>query len=967
MKKVIYFAALAVLLITTACSQHKYEVVPGDPTKTRIYTLDNGLKVYLSVNKKEPRIQTCIAVNVGSKNDPAETTGLAHYFEHLMFKGTEQFGTTDYAAEKPMLDQIEQLFETYRTTQDSLERAAIYKQIDSISYEASKLAIPNEYDKLMSVIGATGTNAFTSSDMTVYIEDIPSNQIDNWARIQADRFMNPVIRLFHTELETIYEEKNMSLTDDNDKVMFALDQTLFANHPYGRQTVLGSQEDLKNPSITNVRNYHKTYYVPNNMAICMSGDFNPNEAIRVIEKYFGKMKPNTDLPKLEYEKEKPLSSPVVKEVNGLEAENITLAWRLPAAKDTSNDIAQMASYILYNGVAGLIDLDLVQNQKVLSAYNFAYLRPDYGSFIMNGRPKAGQTLDEVRQLLLDEVGKLRDGDFDEGLIEATVNNMKLMMINQNEDNYDRAMSQVYSFINGTEWKDEVQTLDRMARVTKADIMQWADEFLPDDGYVAIYKRMGKDENIQKISAPQITPIATNRDEQSKFLKEIKETPVKAIEPVFVNYDKDMQQLKAKSDINVLYKQNTTNDLASITYVFDKGTADDPALYLAFYYLKYLGTDEMSNEDISREMYRLACNSQTSVLNNETYITISGLEENLTKAMDIVEDQIKGAIADESILTNLKKDLIKSRNDAKLNQQLCFGRLTTYTLIGSDFIKKSNLTNEQLMGLTSSQLLGKVRELMDKQHEILYYGPADSQTLLADIAQHHYIADNPGPLTKSHQDYRTQGERSKVFVTEYDANQIYYLQYSNRGEKFDLDAQPYINMYNSYFGEGMNSIVFQEMREARGLAYTASAWLSRPADLKDPYSYIAFIATQNDKMQQAIEAFENIINDMPESQAAFNIAKESTLTKLCTSRVIGADVLWSFREARDLGLTEPMEKQLYEKVQGMTLDDVVKTQQQWVKDRTFDYAILGRTKDLDMDYLHTLGDVQSVSLTDIFGY
>lgn len=135
----------------------KYESVPNDPLKARIYTLDNGLKVYMTVNKETPRIQTYIAVRVGGKNDPAETTGLAHYFEHLMFKGTQQFGTQNYEQEKPMLDQIEQLFEVYRKTTDEAERQAIYHQIDSVSYEASKLAIPNEYDKLMSAIGATGT------------------------------------------------------------------------------------------------------------------------------------------------------------------------------------------------------------------------------------------------------------------------------------------------------------------------------------------------------------------------------------------------------------------------------------------------------------------------------------------------------------------------------------------------------------------------------------------------------------------------------------------------------------------------------------------------------------------------------------------------------------------------------------------------------------------------------------------
>ncbi len=193
MKKLLLFAVVIAAMLAAACSnsKYKYETVKGDPLNTKIYTLDNGLKVYMSVNKETPRIQTYIAVNVGGKNDPAETTGLAHYFEHLMFKGTQQFGTSDFAAEKPMLDEIENLFEVYRKTTDEAERAAIYHRIDSISYEASKIAIPNEYDKLMSAIGANGTNAFTSQDMTVYVEDIPSNEIDNWAKIQADRFQEP--------------------------------------------------------------------------------------------------------------------------------------------------------------------------------------------------------------------------------------------------------------------------------------------------------------------------------------------------------------------------------------------------------------------------------------------------------------------------------------------------------------------------------------------------------------------------------------------------------------------------------------------------------------------------------------------------------------------------------------------------------------------------------------------------------
>ncbi|MDE7451249.1 MAG: insulinase family protein, partial [Alistipes sp.] len=452
-------------MLTAACSKYKYERVSGDPLKTRIYTLDNGLKVYMSVSKEKPRIQTYIAVKVGGKNDPHETTGLAHYFEHLMFKGTEQFGTSDYAAEKPLLDEIEQLFETYRATTDEAERAAIYRRIDSISYEASKIAIPNEYDKLMAAIGANGTNAYTSQDMTVYVEDIPSNQIDNWARIQADRFRHPVIRGFHTELETIYEEKNMSLTRDSRKVWETMDAALFPHHPYGTQTVLGTQEHLKNPSITNVKNYHKTYYVPNNMAICVAGDFDPDEMIATIDKYFGAMEPNPNLPKLEFEPEAPIAAPIVKEVYGLEAANVMLGWRLPSEKADRVALAgKVAGQILYNGQAGLIDLDLNQQQKTLSSYGYYSGQPDYSTFIVAGRPKQGQSLEAVRDLLLGEVAKLRSGDFDDELLEAIINDLKLSEMQSIEN--DPADLYVQSFIYGIDWADQVHFIENVSKVTK---------------------------------------------------------------------------------------------------------------------------------------------------------------------------------------------------------------------------------------------------------------------------------------------------------------------------------------------------------------------------------------------------------------------------------------------------------------------------------------------------------------------
>ena len=966
MHKVLKLSILAVAVLCLG-SCNRYQSVPNDPLDTKMYTLDNGLKVYMTVNKEKPRIQTYIAVKVGGKNDPSETTGLAHYFEHLMFKGTQQFGTKDYEAEKPMLDQIEQLFETYRQTKDEAERAAIYHQIDSISYEASKLAIPNEYDKLMAMIGADGTNAWTSQDETVYTEDIPSNQIDNWARIQADRFKNNVIRGFHTELETIYEEKNMSLTKDSRKVYEALDAALFPNHPYGKQTVLGTQEHLKNPSITNVKKYHDTYYVPNNIAICLSGDFNPDQMIKTIEKYFGDWQPNPEIPALDYQPEKPIETPIIKDVYGLEAENVVIGWRLPGETDLKNSAtASVAGGILYNGMAGLIDLDLNQEQKTLSSYGYFSNQPDYCTFMLAGNPKEGQTLEEVRDLLLAEAAKLGSGDFDEALIPAVVNDYKLSVMKSLEDNSSRARYYVDAFISGIDWKDKVAELDRLAAVTKDDIVAWANEFIKDNNYAIIYKRKGVDNSVIKVSAPAITPIVTNRDCQSDFLTEIQNTVVKPVEPKFVDFKKDMVQDKALDGVNLLYKKNGLNDIAQIVYIYNTGVQDNPVLSPATNYIQYLGTDNMTAQEIAVKMYSLACSFNISSSSTTTQVSITGLSENIKEAAAIVEDLIANAKADENILANVKADIFKSRANAKANQSRCYSALASYSYFGPEYIKSSTLSNAAVSSLTSEELLSAVKNLGKVGHEALYYGPASVQEIKQVIAETHPVPEN-SEIPEESFIPMMQTPENTVALAQYDAKQVYYLQYSNRGDVFDVANYPELSLYNEYFGGGMNTIVFQEMREARGLAYSAWAQVTYPSSAEDTYCYRAFIATQNDKVQQAVEAFADIINNMPQSEAAFSVAKEGLISRLRTDRTTGIDVLWSYRRCRRMGIDKPADEDIYNKVQGMTLQDVVETQTKWAKDLKYTYNILGDIKDLDMDYIKTLGPVTILSLEDIFGY
>ncbi|MDE5642245.1 MAG: insulinase family protein [Muribaculaceae bacterium] len=962
-------ALASILLISSGvfAAKHEFRTVEGDPLGTKMYTLPNGLKIFMSVNKDEPRIQTYIAVRVGGKNDPAETTGLAHYFEHLMFKGTEQYGTTDYIAEKPMLDKIEQLFETYRHTTDSTERAAIYHRIDSISYQASLLAIPNEYDKLMSAIGANGTNAYTSYDVTCYVENIPSNQIDNWARIQADRFEHPVIRGFHTELETIYEEKNMSLTDDSRKLSERMLSTLFPSHPYGTQTVLGTQENLKNPSITNVKNYHRQWYVPNNMAICVSGDFDPDNMVDIIEKYFGHLRPNPDLPVLQINEEKPITSPIDVEVLGKEAEMIYLAWRIPAAAHEDTEVLQIISEVLNNGKTGLLDVDVNLPQRTLGTGAGMYGMADQGAFLMIGLPKGGQSLDDVRAILLEEMAKLRNGDFSDDLLPAIINNVKLNLQKSFESNESRADYYVEAFVNGQEWADVVAQLSRLDKITKNDVVRVANKYFGDRNYAALYKRQGDDPNELKLSKPQLTPIAMNRDASSAFLQDIKNSEVEAIEPVFPDYDKDLTRLKAKNDIELLYTPNTTNDVFQLTYVYDFGSNSDPLLTPAAAYLPYVGTSSKSAQQIKDEFYKLACSYRLIVSQNRSYVMLNGLSVNMPAAMQLMEELMHDTAIDTAAYNAMVARMAQAETNAKTNQDSNFSALSDYMIYGENNPQTAAYNSARLASVKPSELTAAIARLNDYQHRAIYYGKLDSKEVVDNINRLHRTPASLKAVERIERFKEQTPEETIVYVAPYPAKQLQMCMYSNKGEQYGQLNEPILRLYNEYFGGGMNAIVFQEMRESRSLAYSAWAGFQDPPYKHRPYFFSTYIATQNDKMNDAITAFNDIIENMPQSDAAFNLAKQALDARLRTERTIKDNIAWSYINALDLGNDHDTSRDLFEALPSMTIDSVTDFQKKHVAGRTYYYCILGDTDDIDLEALSRLGRVVMLTPEQIFGY
>lgn len=948
---------------TAADGKYTYEYVENDPMNSRIYTLDNGLKVYMSINKDAPRIQTYIAVATGSKNDPHDAQGLSHYLEHMVFKGTDKFGTKDYEKEKPFIDTIISLYEQRRQTTDPQERKNIYHKIDSVSYLASEYAIANEYDKMIASIGGAGSNAYTSVEQTVYVCDIPSNQLKKWIEIEAERFRKPVMRLFHTELEAVYEEKNSD--DDRDKVWEAIMSGLYQKHTYGTQTTIGSVEQLQNPSIQKIIDYYNEKYVPNNMAICLSGDLDFEKTIELIDEKFGKLE-KKDVPAFIPPVEDPITSPIVKEVIGPSQESVMLGYRLPGVNSKEADMLTILDNIMSNGKAGLIDLNLNQSQKVIDAFSTTDINKDYSGLYLGGKPRENQSLEDVKDLLMAQIEIVKKGDFPDWLIPAIISNLKLGHIRGLESNENRADAFVSSFVMGTPWENSVFYIDMLSKITKQDVIDFARENL-NNNYVIVYKRTGEDKNVQKVEKPEINPVKINQNDKSEFLESVISEQSEEIKPVFLDFKKDITELKLKNDIPLYYLQNKTNDLYDIHYIVETGTNQNKKIKLALDYLSYLGTSKYSAEQLQEEFYKLASSYSIGVSEDEVTVSLSGLNENFSRASELLEELISGPKPDKEALSNLIDDILKQRENAKLSKRtILWSGMFNYGKYGKDNPFTYRLSEQELKSIKPNELISIIKNLFSYKQRVLYYGPESPSTIVSEINKFHKTPSDLKSLPVINKFTEKEITETSVYVVNYDMPQAEILMISKAGA-FDKSKAPIISLYNEYFGGGMGSIVFQDLRESRALAYSAFSNYQSPVR-KDRSNYIiSYIGSQADKLPEAMAAMTGLLNNIPEVEMIFSNSKNSLIKQIQSERIIKSDILYSYEASKKLGLDSDIRKDIYEKIGNYQLSDVIKFQNENIKGRKFTILVMGDIKNLDMKTLESYGKVKILSLEDIFGY
>ena len=861
---------------------------------------------------------------------------------------------------------ISALYEQHRSTANQLEKADIYREIDRISIEAARYVAANEYDKLASAIGATATNAYTWVDQTVFVNDIPANELERWMKLESERFSMMALRLFHTELETVYEEFNISQDRDVRKANNQIRSVLFPSHPYGTQTTLGSAEHLKNPSQVKIQEYFSTYYVPNNMGIVMAGDFDPAQAIALAEEYFGGFV-SKPLPALHFEQQPPLTEIITQEVTGQSSPFVDIAWRLQGSQTDDPLTLSFLSSLLSNGEVGLFDQYLNQPQKVLSADCWSWFYRDYSVFGLFGRPRQDQPLEEVAELILEQFRKIHAGDFDESLMEAIINNYRLQEIRDFESNKGRVDTITEAFVLDVDWQRFVHRFDWYRKLTKSDLMSFASEFLTDN-YVITFKRQGEDPNVIKVEKPVISPIDLNRSSSSAFATSFLAQEVGPIQPHFVDYQESIQIRQLSPNLKLEYIHNSDNELFRLDYVFEMGRLNDLKLQLADIYRTYAGTDRYSQIDISKTFFRLGLNFDFYTYDRRAYVTLKGLNSQLEAGLELMEHILQDTAADDGIKDNIVADILTKRQNARKDKKTILNRgMSAYARSGANNSFKYRLSEEELHSMPTTELTGRINSLTRYQHHIHYYGPAGIDEISRLLQKHHRPPETLLAIPPVKVFEMPENQADIVYFVHFPMVQVEMLLVSKGAPAFSYPQYLLHNWFNEYFGYGLSSIVFQEIREAKALAYSTYAYFGIPKRAQDPHFLSAFVGTQPDKLQDALPAMLEIIRNMPVSERQIENARLSILKQIESERVPPSKRYWAFQGIRDLGFRHDLRQDVYQRLTHAGPDDLIAFHQKHVKDRKFNIMVLGDREQVDLKYLETFGEVRELTLQDIFGH
>jgi predicted Zn-dependent peptidase len=932
--------------------------LPNDPLAATIHRLPNGLTVYMSPNKGTPRVAAWIAVRAGSKNDPADATGQAHYLEHMLFKGTTHLGTLDYAKEAAHVARIKELYVSRAKTTDAAARAKLDKLIDAENVADSGLASPNEIDRFYKSIGATGLNAFTSNELTVYVVTVPSNRLDAWATMESERFAHPVFRLFPGELETVYEEKNRSMDNAERILSEELDKRVFKTHPYGSQTTLGTIEHLKNPSFEKMQAFYDRWYVPNNMAIVLSGDFDPKTTLELIAKHFGGW---TAKP-LPAPQTWPVPAPRGEEryeVKYEAEEKVTVAWPTVPVSHPDADALTVMDMIVDNAQAGLLNLRLNQAQKVKYSGSGSDMRNDAGFWEMVAATKKDQTPEQALALLLETVDAVKNGEFSDEDIASAVTQFEIHEKLSLESNEARVGIMQNSFVSYSPWERTVGRLDRLRRVTKDDVLRVARQYLGPNR-VVVFRRNGKPE-IPKIDKPGFSKLTIDPARESDFLKTLLAIPAKPIEPRWLAAGRDYQVAPVEGG-RIFAAKNPYNDLFELTIRSERGWRNERTLCQAMELLDHSGAGPYPAEEFKTKLYALGTTLSYNCGEDSSSVSISGLDRNMWPTLELMNLRFEWPNVSSGTLERMIDVDLGAREDEKKNPEAIHYALGQFAGRGRESKVLSRLTNEELKGLDEGRLKAIIRDFPHWQRRVAYVGPRTA----SEIAK----------LIEMHARYKTPPSRKPLVLLKPQKTHVLFtpreMVQSRVGlmspdEVYDPKHAVDYAVYSQYMGGDMSSVIFQEVREARSLAYSASGGHSTSADKGDETQLWGSLGCQADKTPEAVELMLKLFGDFPSSPTRFRRVLSSIEQSYRTNPIQFRGIPGSLIQWENEGLTagDPRPAR-FARLLNYTLPEVEAFAKRF-HNKPMTIWILGQRDRIGVDRLKLLGDLEEKVLSELFPY
>lgn len=949
-----------------ACCSYQSQAEDLNALKVKEYRLENGLTVWLNEDHSQPKVFGAVVVKAGAKDCP--DTGIAHYFEHMMFKGTDRIGMLDYESEKVLLDSIAMKYDELAMTEDTAARARLQKEINELSIRSSEYVIPNEFNRLINRFGGSGLNAATSYDATIYFNTFSPQYMVQWAEINSERLINPVFRLFQSELETVYEEKNMYGDFIGGQVMDTLMARYFGPHPYA-YPIIGSTKNLKNPRLTEMHKFFEDYYVASNMALILSGDFDAQQVMPILEKAFSRIR-SGNAPK----QEKVMLPPF----NG--RETMKVKFPIPFIKAmglgfrgvSANHEDQVALNIavnLLNNANGTGYLDkLMVEHKLMGALAINESMNEAGILAVAIMPKLLiQSYSSAEKMVWDEINRVKNGDFSDEMFNSLKLEQKRQYASSLENIDSRATIMMNLFSQGKSWNDYLNEVARIESITKEDVVRVAQKYFSNN-YLCVTKSTGKypKDNLPK---PAFSPVVPrNADASSSYAKQLEKIPEQQVAPRIIDFEKDVKTSKLTPLVTLYTTPNPLNDIFTLNISYGIGALEQPELMQLTNYLQLLGTESLSFEQFRSRLQSIGSTLAFDVTPDAFVMKVTGFDNHIDETMELVGDFIRHAKADDKKLRQIvddakvsEKAFFKSGDNvaSALLEQVKYGDQSRY-------LRKLSLSQiKKLKGKDMLAIYDKVRSV---QCDLHYCGTLPVEKVIGTIRQHLPLERTTIASNSPYYRELKQYDRPTVFFIDMpDMAQSIVYGYV-KGDPVDDKASRHASrLFSVYFGGDMSSLMFQEIREFRSFAYRTSGRYQLPnhAHKGTAGSFTAMLSTQSDKTLDALGVLDSLIREMPLKPERVEAVKQTLVNRINNDYPPFRNLSEKVASARMEGFDRDPAEEFLRDIATMDMQDISRFYREQISGRPVVYVIAGNRKHIDMKKLAEYGTIIKVKKKDIY--